>query len=268
MQANSGPSSQPSIRLPTSALDDTAVWRAWLSQHLLPAVTCAIELRLTEELPATAQRAASSLGVNARVLRALLEVLRVQDLVASEEDEVFSLSATGRSFLVRGSPTFGGVYLCSTSAAQPLHDRLLAALRSDEESAAPPTRTAARWERGGSHDADDPDAHHRALATVAHMHALHSPTFVRAAGPICELALELCAARPLRVLDAAGGSGCLAVCLAKAAKAAAERVECVIGGARPNDRTRERTHALWTLLCSRSHLCAPVRSSTAQRSMC
>ena len=100
--------------------DDSPLWRAWLSQHLLPTVTVAIELRLPENLivPATVAALCDRLDCNARVLYAVLEVLAAQDL-ALVDDGRWRLTATGEAYLLRRSGAFAGPYLMSSAACEP-----------------------------------------------------------------------------------------------------------------------------------------------------
>ena len=51
-------------------LDHSVMWRAWLSQHVLPPLTVAIDIRLPELLPATISELCERLGCGERVLRA------------------------------------------------------------------------------------------------------------------------------------------------------------------------------------------------------
>ena len=108
-------------------LDHSVMWRAWLSQHVLPPLTVAIDIRLPELLPATISELCERLGCGERVLRAVLAVLRAQCLVSLEDDRC-SLTATGEAFLLRRSGAFSGPFLMSSAACAPLHDRCKAAL--------------------------------------------------------------------------------------------------------------------------------------------
>ena len=80
-----------------------------------------------------------------------------------------------------------------------------------------PTRTTEAW-ANGSLGSDE----HRAQATLIFMHALHAPNAVQAAHALLGALRRFCApwgvhaaGRHLRLLDAGGGSGVYAVCLAK-----------------------------------------------------
>lgn len=196
-------------------LDHSVMWRAWLSQHVLPPLTVAIDIRLPEQLPATISQLCESLSCGERVLRAVLAVLRAQCLVLLEGDRC-SLTATGAAFLLRRSGAFSGPFLMSSAACAPLHDRCKAALLAPDDSAQP-TRTTEAW-ASGSLGSDE----HRAQATLIFMHALHAPNAVRAAHTLLGVLRRWCvpwsadaAGRRLRLLDAGGGSGVYAVCLAK-----------------------------------------------------
>ena len=196
-------------------LDHSVMWRAWLSQHVLPPLTVAIDIRLPEQLPATIKTLCESLSCGERVLRAVLAVLRAQCLVLLEGDRC-SLTATGAAFLLRRSGAFSGPFLMSSAACAPLHDRCKAALLAPDDSAQP-TRTTEAW-ASGSLGSDE----HRAQATLIFMHALHAPNAVRAAHTLLGVLRRWCvpwsadaAGRRLRLLDAGGGSGVYAVCLAK-----------------------------------------------------
>jgi hypothetical protein len=197
-------------------LDHTVMWRAWLSQHVLPPLTVAIDIRLPEQLPATIAELCESLGCGERVLRAVLAVLRAQCLVSLEGDRC-SLTTTGEAFLLRRSGAFSGPFLMSSAACAPLHDRCKAALLAPDDSAQP-TRTTEAWASGSLGS----DAH-RAQATLIFMHALHAPNAVRAAHALLGVLRQCCVpwgvdaagGRRLRLLDAGGGSGVYAVCLAK-----------------------------------------------------
>ena len=196
-------------------LDHSVMWRAWLSQHVLPPLTVAIDIRLPEQLPATIAELCESLGCGERVLRAVLAVLRAQCVVTLEGDRC-SLTATGEAFLLRRSGAFSGPFLMSSAACKPLHDRCKAALLAPDDDAQP-TRTTEAW-ASGSLGSDE----HRAQATLIFMHALHAPNAVRAAHTLLGVLRRRCvpwgvdaAGRRLRLLDAGGGSGVYAVCLAK-----------------------------------------------------
>ena len=194
-------------------LDHGVMWRAWLSQHVLPPITVAIELQLPEQLPATISELCERLGCGSRVLRAVLAVLHAQGLVLLEGDRC-SLTATGEAFMLRRSGAFSGPFLMSSSACAPLHDRCKAGLLAPDDSAQP-TRTTEAW-ASGSLGNDE----HRAQATLIFMHALHAPNAVRAAHTLLSMLRTWCvpwgaAGRRLRLLDAGGGSGVYAVCLAK-----------------------------------------------------
>ena len=191
------------------------MWRAWLSQHVLPPLTVAIDIRLPEQLPATIAELCESLGCGERVLRAVLAVLRAQCVVSLAGDRC-SLTATGEAFLLRRSGAFSGPFLMSSAACKPLHDRCKAALLAPDDDAQP-TRTTEAW-ASGSLGSDE----HRAQATLIFMHALHAPNAVRAAHTLLGALRRWCvpwgvdaAGRRLRLLDAGGGSGVYAVCLAK-----------------------------------------------------
>ena len=202
-------------------LDDTPIWAAWLSQHQLPPLTVAIDLKLPEQLPATISELCATLGCQSRVLRAVLAVLAAKRLVSlDEESERCSLTPTGEAFLLRRSAVFAGPYLMSSAACAPLHERCKAALLAPEDGTNP-TDTSAAWASGSLGG----DAH-RAQATLIFMHALHAPTAMRSAHKLAQLAQSWGgAARPeagrplIRMLDAGGGSGVYAVCLAKACAA-------------------------------------------------
>ena len=196
-------------------LDHSVMWRAWLSQHVLQPLTVAIDIRLPELLPATISELCERLGCGERVLRAVLAVLRAQCLVSLEDDRC-SLTATGEAFLLRRSGAFSGPFLMSSAACAPLHDRCKAALLAPDDDVQP-TRTTEAW-ANGSLGSDE----HRAQATLIFMHALHAPNAVQAAHALLGALRRFCApwgvdaaGRHLRLLDAGGGSGVYAVCLAK-----------------------------------------------------
>jgi len=196
-------------------LDHSVMWRAWLSQHVLPPLTVAIDIRLPELLPATISELCERLGCGERVLRAVLAVLRAQCLVSLEDDRC-SLTATGEAFILRRSGAFSGPFLMSSAACAPLHDRCKAALLAPDDDVQP-TRTTEAW-ANGSLGSDE----HRAQATLIFMHALHAPNAVQAAHALLGVLRRFCApwggnaaGRHLRLLDAGGGSGVYAVCLAK-----------------------------------------------------
>ena len=167
-------------------LDHSVMWRAWLSQHVLPPLTVAIDIRLPELLPATISELCERLGCGERVLRAVLAVLRAQCLVSLEDDRC-SLTATGEAFLLRRSGAFSGPFLMSSAACAPLHDRCKAALLAPDDDVQP-TRTTEAW-ANGSLGSDE----HRAQATLIFMHALHAPNAVQAAHALLGALRRFCA---------------------------------------------------------------------------
>jgi len=145
----------------TATADDSLVRRLWLSQHILPALTVSIELKLFDALEngKSTVQLASAVGCGTHTLLALLNVLRGLGLVQGDPEDTWWLSATGRAYAVTASPTFCGPYLCSTATNAAAHERLLSRLRRG--CSGPQTETERAWTRG-SFDGDS----HRAEACV------------------------------------------------------------------------------------------------------
>ena len=192
--------------------DDRAIWDVWLSRWHLPAVTVADELGLfglLDDGPQSREGIRARLGVGARGAEALTGVLAALGFLAQRGGR-YALTDVARTYLVPGRPYYWGPMLHRSHRARlpQGHSGLLGALRRDFETASLVTGSAAdearssveAWARGEI----DPQLARSVTS------AMHSQSFPAAFG----VARRGDFAGVRRLLDVAGGSGCVCIALA------------------------------------------------------
>lgn len=183
--------------------DDRAIWDNWLSMYRFPVVTVADAVGLFAAISAhalTTGELAAQLDVDARALGIHLGLLAALGFVERREGR-WRASATARTWLHPEAEGYYGPLIRRYGAGQPLHEQLLATLRTGNK-AAGHVSAAEEWERGEM-PAD------MATNLTAFMNA-HSRAAARA------VAQQPLLADIRSVLDVGGGSGIYSIEMAKA----------------------------------------------------
>jgi len=189
------------MTLPT--VDDTVIWDAWLSMYRVPALTVALELEIFESLdakPDSPEGLAERRGFDVRGLRALLPMLRQQQLLQLQ-DGAYRLNEASRAYLLKASPWFWGGLYRRIAKTLPAHKLLLETVNNERARAAK-NRPVDGWESG-----------HVDMALARDVTAfMHSHSMAAAVGMTHNCDFSACR----RVLDVGGGSGCFSIALALA----------------------------------------------------
>jgi SAM-dependent methyltransferase len=177
------------------------IYDAYIAARQSAALAAAVRVGLFELLdrePLSPDDAAARLGLERRPVRLLMRVLRAMGLLEGEGVRL-APTADARAHLVRGRPGWLGGLIELEVENFPTPERVLEALRSDRASV---YGGADPW---ASH-AHDPG---RARAFTEAMHSL-------IALPAAALAEQVDFSAARRVLDVGGGSGAVAIALARA----------------------------------------------------
>jgi acetylserotonin N-methyltransferase len=183
--------------------DDRIIWDTWLAMYRFPVVTCADELGVFAAISAralTTGELATQLDVDPRALAIHLGLLAALGFVEGREGR-WRASAAARTWLHPEGAGYYGPLIHRYKLSQPLHEQLLATLRTGKK-AAGHVSAAEEWERGEM----PPDM---AQWVTAFMNA-HSRAAAKA------VAAQPFLADVRSVLDVGGGSGIFAIEMARA----------------------------------------------------
>lgn len=183
--------------------NDRIVWDTYLAAYRLPVLTVADEVGTLAALSAHAldtAALAAQLSANARALAIHLSLLAAMGFVERREG-LWRATAEARRWLHPEAEGYCGPLIHGFRQSQPLHEQLLATLRTGEK-AEGHASAAAEWERG-----DLPPE--LAVRITAFMNA-HSQASARG------VAMLPLFAEVRSLLDVGGGSGIFAIQLARA----------------------------------------------------
>lgn len=180
------------------AVDDTAIWDAWLGLYQAPAISVALELEIFDSLqhPADTSTLAQRTGFSVRGLTALLGMLKCLRLVDRREGK-WMLNQASRAYMLKQSPFYWGPFFSYLAASLPLHTLLLNNVKGVATGEGRPVQG---WEAGAI---DESLA--TSLTGFMHCHSI---------APAVGLAKTCDFSGVKRLLDVGGGSGCYAFSLA------------------------------------------------------
>lgn len=184
--------------LPT--VDDSPIWRVWLSAFHAPCMVIADELGIFRELRdegATAAELAQRVSIELRAMETILALLRSLELLV-HADGRFHLAEVSRHCLLPESPYYWGGFLKRIRDTPTDVRVLLDSLRSG--TAAADGRVARHWEA-----ASPPPEFLRDFT-----HAMHAHSFALAMRAVPSFGLTDASS----VLDAGGGSGSFSIAAA------------------------------------------------------
>ncbi len=200
----------PSVYTNNKASDDRIMWKLWLSQHYLSAVTVALESNLLDSIMTTnnsmnSKDLGTQTGFGPRGIHALLCVLKSCGFVNSSNNDEWTATSTCRRFLSKKSPWNWRNMLLGSKSDR--HDKLMSVLRIDAEKGG----VGQSWEIGDLSDS-------QAIIMTSQFHA-HS---VNAAHSFAQTVVENQLTpksvdkntNQASLLDVAGGSGCFSVSMA------------------------------------------------------
>ena len=182
--------------------DDRVIWDTWTSIYHMPTVTVADEVGTFAALaakPMTTATLAAQLRVDARALQVHLGVLAALGFVERREDH-WQATALARTWLHPDAEGYYGPLLDAHKQRSPLHDQLLATLRTGKRPESHHS-AAEEWERG-----EMPSGMARNI--TAYMNA-HSRAAARA------VAMQPVFGGVHRLLDVGGGSAIFPIEIAR-----------------------------------------------------
>jgi acetylserotonin N-methyltransferase len=183
------------------AVDDRAIWDAWLSMQHFPAVAAADEVGLFAALAegrSSTEALAARLGLDARALGILLGMLGGLGL-AERREGYWQATVVARSYLEPKGQMYWGSMLKRFREFTPVYERFVAALR--RKTVPGQTRASDAWE-AGKLDAETA----RNIAGYMHAHSV-------AASVGAARGADFGGVRKL--LDVGGGSGVFAAAIAQ-----------------------------------------------------
>jgi hypothetical protein len=187
--------------------DARDIWEIYLSPTWLPTLLVADELGVLVALadrPASADEAASRLGLNSRVLHSVLTLLAALGYLTPRQGR-YHITEAARQHLLPSSPLYWGGVWASMRTGNPLCDRLLEVLTTADPAEEIPTahgdRNVDQWASG----------HMTAEAAASMTRYMHSHS---AATAIAVAQSDLFAST-CRLLDVGGCSGVFSIALAE-----------------------------------------------------
>jgi len=180
-------------------IDDTKIWDSMLSLYNTHAIALALELGIFEALenPLSADEITAKLGYSQRGMKALLAMLKIQDLLDRHEGK-YQLNNLSRTYMLKGSPYFWGSFFNWTSQSLPNYKIYLENIRDGETKEE--REAADGWESGEM----DPEFA-RTITDYMHCHSMASAVGL---SHTCDFT------GVKKLLDIGGGSGCYASAIA------------------------------------------------------